>query len=233
MEIPVFIKSANVATSEKPHRFEGLSQRLILQAASGHLFLVVCSALALICSLCAFPVIPIIVSACLISPRRWRSIALSIAFGCALGATILVTLFHFFGWALIYKYFPEFLNHPAWQNILNWVANYSGIGLLAIAASPLPEMPALIILGVTKPDTAIVFFAVLTGKVLKYGLIAWLASRFPERLTDGLNGFLQKFWLRKNGCNASNALVFPLLPAIVEPSITKSRALAQQSADES
>jgi membrane protein YqaA with SNARE-associated domain len=194
MELPVLSKSINAAKSQKPPGFEGLSQRLIRQAASGHWFLVVCGTLALVCSLCAFPVIPIIVSACLISPRRWRSITLSIAFGCALGAAILVTLFHFFGWALIYKYFPEFLNHPAWQNILNWVAHYGGIGLLAIAASPLPEMPALIILGVSKPDTVVVFFAVLTGKVFKYGLISWLASHFPDRFTNGLNGLLRRFW---------------------------------------
>jgi len=187
-------KLSNAANLEKPPVFEVLSQRLIRQAASGHWFLVVCSTLALVCSLCAFPVIPIIVSACLISPRRWRSINFSIAFGCALGAAILVTIFHFFGWALIYKYFPEFLNHPAWQNILSWVVHYGGIGLLAIAASPLPEMPALIILGVAKPDAVVVFFAVLTGKVLKYGLIAWLASHFPDRFTNGFNGLLRRLW---------------------------------------
>jgi membrane protein YqaA with SNARE-associated domain len=174
--------------------FEGLSQRLIRQAASGHWFIAVCGTLALVCSLCAFPVIPIIVSACLMSPRRWRSISFSIAFGCALGATILVTLFHFFGWALIYRYFPEFLNHPTWQNIQSWVSNYGAIGLLAIAASPLPEMPALIVLGVSKPDTAVIFLAVLTGKLIKYGFIAWLASRFPDRFTDGLSALLRKFW---------------------------------------
>jgi len=149
--------------------------------------------LALICSLCAFPVIPIIVSACLISPRRWRSISFLIAFGCALGATILVTLFHFFGWALIYRYFPEFLSHPAWQSIVNWVSNYGTLGLLAIASSPLPEMPALIVLGVSRPDTALIFLAVLTGKLIKYGIIAWLTSHFPGRFADGLSALLRKF----------------------------------------
>lgn len=168
-----------VLDPKTPSNFEGLSQWLLRHAESGIRLNAVCVMLALICSICAFPVIPIIVSACLISPRRWRSISFSIAFGCALGATILVTLFHFFGWALIYRYFPEFLGHPAWQNIVNWVSNYGTLGLLAIAASPLPEMPALIVLGVARPDTVLIFLAVLTGKTIKYGFIAWLAGRFP------------------------------------------------------
>ena len=177
-----------------PSSFERLSQRLLRQAESRLWFNVVCGMLALICSICAFPVIPIIVSACLISPLRWRSISFSIAFGCALGATILVTLFHFFGWALIYSYFPEFLSHPAWQSIVNWVSNYGILGLLAIASSPLPEMPALIVLSVSRPDTALIFLAVLTGKLIKYGMIAWLTSRFPGRVADGLGALLRKFW---------------------------------------
>jgi membrane protein YqaA with SNARE-associated domain len=177
-----------------PSSFERLSRQLLRQAESGLWFNAVCGMLALICSLCAFPVIPIIVSACLIAPRRWRSISFSIAFGCALGATILVTLFHFFGWAVVYRYFPEFLSHPAWQSIVNWVSNYGTLGLLAIASSPLPEMPALIVLGVSKPDTVAIFLAVMTGKLIKYGLIAWLASHFPDRFTDGLSWLLRKFW---------------------------------------
>jgi membrane protein YqaA with SNARE-associated domain len=176
-----------------PPGFERLSQRLLRQAESGLKLNVICAMLALICSLCAFPVIPIIVSACLIAPRRWRSISFSIALGCALGATILVTLFHFFGWALIDRYFPEFLSHPAWQSIVNWVSNYGSLGLLAIASSPLPEMPALIVLGVSRPDTGLIFLAVLTGKLVKYGIIAWITGHFPGRVADGLSAPLRKF----------------------------------------
>jgi membrane protein YqaA with SNARE-associated domain len=103
-----------------------------------------------------------------------------------------VTLFHYFGWALIYKYFPEFLNHPAWQSILGWISIYGPFGLLAIATSPLPEMPALIMLGVSRPNTTVIFLAVLMGKLIKYGLIAWLASRFPDRFPKELNGLRRK-----------------------------------------
>jgi membrane protein YqaA with SNARE-associated domain len=188
--------SKDISGVKIPSGFEGLSQRLLRQAATGHWFNAVCGGLALVCSLFAFPVIPIIISACLIFPQRWRSLSFSIALGCSLGATILVTLFHFFGWALIYKYFPEFLNHPAWQSVMAWVSRYGTIGLLGISASPLPEMPALMVLGVAKPDTAAIFIAVMIGKWIKYGVIAWLASHFPERFTDGVSAVLRKFWWR-------------------------------------
>jgi membrane protein YqaA with SNARE-associated domain len=175
-------------------RIEKISQQLLMQAASGHWFTVACATLALICSLFAFPVIPIILSACMLAPRRWRAVAFSITLGCALGATILVTLFHFYGWALVYKYFPEFLNHPAWQGLIQWVSKYGVMGLLVISASPLPEMPALIILSTSKPDIIPIFLAVLAGKMIKYGFIAWVGSHFPDQFMNGLSGLWKKLW---------------------------------------
>jgi membrane protein YqaA with SNARE-associated domain len=172
--------------------FEECSRQLLLQTASGHWFNIVCGMLALTCSLCALPVIPIIVSACLISPRRWRSLSFSIALGCALGAMVLVTLFHYFGWELVYHHFPEFLHYPAWQGLQGWISRYGPIGLLAIAASPLPEMPALIVLGVSNPDTAFIFLAVLSGKLIKYSLICWLSSRYPDRYARRVLDLLRK-----------------------------------------
>lgn len=177
-------------------KVEGLTQRLIQSSAQGHWFLLVCGLLGLACSLCAFPVIPIIVTACLISPKRWRSIALSVSLGCSIGAVILVSLFHYLGWAMVYKYFPEFLHHPAWESVLNWITLYGGVGLFGIAASPFPEMPALIVYGIAKPDMTVTFIAILCGKTIKYGLIAWLASHFPNKFTNGINVFLQ--WIKRN-----------------------------------
>jgi membrane protein YqaA with SNARE-associated domain len=182
-----------VKKSVKP--IEGLTHRLIRDAADGHGFLAVCCLLGLACSISASPVIPIIVTDAMISPRRWHTISVSIALGCSFGAVVLVMLFHYLGWSLVDQFFPEFWHHPAWQNMQDWIVSYKEIGLAAISASPLPEMPALIVLGLAKPDIIVVFIAVLIGKLFKYGLISWLASHFPDKLSHGINGLLR--WLRR------------------------------------
>jgi hypothetical protein len=43
----------------------------------------------------------------------------------------------------------------------------------------------------------IVFLAMLAGKLIKYGLFAWLTTRFPERFSNGIGGYFR--FLRRGG----------------------------------
>jgi hypothetical protein len=52
--------------------------------------------------------------------------------------------------------------------------------LLIVAASPLPQTPALIFTAVSRLPPAEVFLALFIGKSLKYGVYAWLAATFPD-----------------------------------------------------
>lgn len=127
------------------------------------------------------PVTSALIPAVLLSPRRWRSIALQAAFGSALGATLLVLLFHHLGWSQLHAQFPAMLESAGWQRVIAWTVEYGVIALFAIAALPLPQTPALIFFAITEPPVAQIFLAVLLGKLIKYFLLALLAALFPAR----------------------------------------------------
>ena len=132
----------------------------------------------------------------LVSQSRWRSIALSVAFGSALGATALVLVFHHWGWSWVYARFPEFASQASWRKIVGWVSVYGIPGLFAIALSPLPQTPALVVFGIVDPQPAAVFVTIRAAKVIKYGIVAWFVSRFPERFHGGRRGLLGRVRLR-------------------------------------
>lgn len=172
---------------------EGFLQRLLRRAAEGHGLLFACFALAFAGTLTAsFPVTAVVVPATLLAAGRWKAVATATAFGSALGATALVMVFHHLGWSQVYAHFPEMAAHPAWQRVIAWAANYGIATLFLIAASPLPQTPALIFFGVVQPNVPGVFAAMLLAKLVKYGALAWVTSHFPERFRNGLGGFLRR-----------------------------------------
>jgi membrane protein YqaA with SNARE-associated domain len=184
-------------------RLEGLLQRLIRKSAEGHGFLFVCITLSLCGTVsAAYPVTAVIVPAALLVPPLWRQITVTSALGSALGATLLVMVFHHLGWTQLYERFPELATHATWIRVMAWVASYGTVALFLIAVSPLPQTPALIFFGIARHDYLSIFIAMLVGKLLKYGLFAWMATRFPERFSNGIGGLLG--FLRKTSGIRSN-----------------------------
>ena len=172
-------------------RLEGTLARLLRRAAEGRGFLLTCAALAFAGTASAsFPVTAMLVPAALLVPRRWKAIAGASAVGSALGATLLVALFHHLGWEQLYERFPEMLTHASWARVMQWVAQWGLPALFAIAVSPLPQTPALIFFGAASQNLPGVFVAMLVGKLVKYGVVTWFAGRFPERFVDGVAGLL-------------------------------------------
>lgn len=62
-----------------------------------------------------------------------------------------------------------------------WITRYGAWALFLIAATPLPRTPALAIAAITRLPLPEVLIAPLTGKLIKYGVYAWLVARFPEQ----------------------------------------------------
>lgn len=129
----------------------------------------------------SLPFTTIIVPATLAAPQRWRVIAAYGASGSALGATLLVTGFHHLGWARLHELFPAMLTNPLWSEVTMWTAQWGIAALFVIALSPLPETPALIFCAIADLSTLGVLSAVAAGKGAKYGLLAALIARFPDR----------------------------------------------------
>jgi membrane protein YqaA with SNARE-associated domain len=176
----------------KPKIHQGLLQTTPSKSMAGHSFsfLWVCLLLSLVGTFsAAYPVTAVVVPAALLAPTRWRQISVVAALGSALGATLLVIVCHHLGWSLVYQRFPEFAENAHWGQIMAWMSRYGLLTLFAIALSPLPQTPALAFAGIVRQDYADVFTVMLVGKLFKYGLYAWLVSRFPERFSNGIGGF--------------------------------------------
>lgn len=178
---------------------ESTATRLLRQVMDGPWFLTTCFLLAGVSSLfAAYPVTAVAVPAAMLRPKHWKLVACACALGSATGATALVAAMHHLGWATVYTYFPELTHHASWSSAVQWVRDYGWLALCAIAASPLPQTPALLAFAIVQPQWPAVFAAVGLGKLLKYGFVCWLASRFPDHMAPGLLSLLHHHWHSKH-----------------------------------
>jgi membrane protein YqaA with SNARE-associated domain len=144
----------------------------------------------------AYPVSAVIVTAVMLSPRRWLRLSLACATGSALAGAVIVGVSHILGYNEIHHLFPKLLSVETWNEGARWVGEYGVWAIFGVGASPLPQMPLLIFFGIVDDRIGEAFLALLGGKVLKYGLIAWVTQHFPERFA---------FFRRINGQSANDS----------------------------
>jgi membrane protein YqaA with SNARE-associated domain len=156
--------------------------RTLLRRADSRAFPVVVGAVAVAATLSmSVPFATLLVAAVLMAPRRWGAIAVWASLGAALGAALLYLAFHHLGWARLFAAYPDVVRSSAWADATRWLSVYGVTALLVIAATPLPLTPALMFAGISRLPIAEVVLALWIGKLAKYLVYAWLASRFPER----------------------------------------------------
>lgn len=127
------------------------------------------------------PFAPVLFLAVLLNPKRWRSIAFWASVGSAAGALVVHLAFHYLGWRLLAAYSPDLTGTEAWLEATRWMSRYGSAALLIISATPVPQTPALIFSGIYRLPILEVFPAFLVGKLVKYGVYAYLAATFRER----------------------------------------------------
>lgn len=126
------------------------------------------------------PFVPVLVGAIAASRRRSAPIILLSSLGSAVGGLVLFLTFHYLGWSQIVEAYPDLLKSKAWLDAIDWVSRYGVIALFFIAASPLAQTPALIVAAISDLPALEIFAALLFGKIIKYGVYAWLVVRFPQ-----------------------------------------------------
>ena len=116
----------------------------------------------------------------LLAPRRWRLIVLCSSLGSAAGGMVLYLVFHHLGWTQLVAQYPEIARTAIWGNTSRWLAAYGVVALFAVAATPIPQTPAVLFAAISRFPAGEVLLALFLGKLLKYGLYGWLASAFPS-----------------------------------------------------
>ncbi|HTO48098.1 MAG TPA: VTT domain-containing protein [Burkholderiales bacterium] len=134
------------------------------------------------------PCVPILTLAVLLNAPQWRRIVLCAALGSGCGALLLLLAFHHLGWTELIARFPEILTSRTWGQITAWLERYQLPALFVVAASPLPQTPSLIFAAIAEVPPVEVFVVLVTGKLLKYGVVAWCAVRFPQWFTNASIG---------------------------------------------
>jgi membrane protein YqaA with SNARE-associated domain len=148
------------------------------------------------CAVSAIPFVPVLMAAVLISPAQWRSISLFTSMGSALGGVLVLIIFHHLGWVQVMESHPEWFASDMWQMMLHWLTDWGVWALAVIAATPLPQSPALFFLAMTDQSWWAMWGALAGGKLIKYGSVAYLTARFPEKLAQ----------FRENRFNKKNAI---------------------------
>ena len=156
--------------------------RKLLRRADSRVFPLVVGIVAVAATLSmSVPFATLLVAAVLMARRRWGAIAVGASLGSAVGAALLYLVFHHLGWAQLFAAYPDVVRSSAWSDATRWLSVYGVVALLIIAATPLPLTPALMFAGISRLPIAEVVLALWVGKLAKYLVYAWVASRFPER----------------------------------------------------
>lgn len=132
------------------------------------------------------PFASVLVFAVLLRRERWRAITLWSAVGASVGGLALYLVFHHLGWNQLVAWYPDIAGSRSWRDATAWVTRYGAWALFLIAATPLPQTPALAFAAITRLPVLEVLVALLVGKLFKYGTYAWLVARFPEHFTRHL-----------------------------------------------
>ncbi len=122
----------------------------------------------------------ILITSIFIRKKKWPRNALSISLGSTLGAILLVFLVHHYGLEEIILHFPKITHSSIWPYSQKLLTDYGLWGLFFMMLSPFMQQPMLLLIGLTNHPLKVILVVILAGKSLKYILISWCASKFPE-----------------------------------------------------
>jgi membrane protein YqaA with SNARE-associated domain len=126
------------------------------------------------------PAVSIVIGAILLRRDRWLGLVLVASLASAIGGMVLYLIFHHLGWSQVATAYPDLMQSRVWADATRWISNYGVWALFVVAASPLPQTPALIFTAVSRLPAEDVFFALFLAKLLKYGIYGFVAARFPS-----------------------------------------------------
>jgi membrane protein YqaA with SNARE-associated domain len=133
------------------------------------------------------PITALVIVGVMLRPQRWRVLWLVTSLAAGIGAAILAHTLQAQGLEQVHQAFPELAASAIWQRTMVWIAEYGLLALAAVAALPLPQTPALVACALSRLSLPGIFLAVAAGKLVKYGILAWMVATFPERFIHHLH----------------------------------------------
>ena len=128
----------------------------------------------------------ILISSSMLTPRRWFSLALSIAIGSTIGAIILAAFVETQGLEWILEMYPGINETKSWVWTENFFERYGMILIFIVAITPVMQQPAIIVASLAETPLFLLAAIIFSGRLIKFLLMAYVGSHAPR--------FLNKIW---------------------------------------
>ena len=153
--------------------------RLLRKYANRPWFLpILCLAAAVDLFIVVIPIEPMVIMATVMRPRNWLRTGFAVATASGIGAIALTLTARVYGEPFVdWVAGAEFLHSTRWIQAQNWVASYGFWAVLITALGPLPQQLVVLIAGLAGMPIPSIFLGVWLGRLPKYTLAAYLASR--------------------------------------------------------
>lgn len=172
----------NLVTTMKTRALRHWLRYLLANSATHRYYPLVVAAIAFVSTVTfSFPFAAVLIPAVLLGPRRWIIIGLLCGMASGVGAALLVEIFHHMGREVVLSRYPQLIELQSWRWTSNWLQNYGLIALLIIAASPVPQTPALFLCALAELSVPGILIVVSIGKTAKYLFLAGATARYPAR----------------------------------------------------
>jgi len=135
----------------------------------------------------------ILISSCMLTPKRWVALALCVAVGSSAGALLLAALVELHGLPWILNLYPGLAETTAWSWTNRFFDQYGLIVVFVVAASPLLQQPSVILAGLAGTPLVEIVSVVFAGRVLKFLIMAYAGAKAPRLLNRmwGVRGELE------------------------------------------
>jgi membrane protein YqaA with SNARE-associated domain len=125
----------------------------------------------------------IMISSCMLVPRRWLYIAVCVALGSFLGAMILAYLVEAEGLPWLLNFYPGMDQTEAWRWSTEFFENYGLLVIFAMSALPFAQQPAVILASLAHTPWLHLGGAVFAGRLLKFLVMAYLGAYAPRLIS--------------------------------------------------
>lgn len=128
----------------------------------------------------------ILISSSMLTPKRWFTLALSVAIGSTVGALALAAIVEIQGLPWILEIFPELSNSQTWILTLEFFEKYGLFLVFFVALTPFPQQPAIILASLADTPLLELTSVIFLGRFIKFLIMAYVGSHAPR--------FLSKMW---------------------------------------
>lgn len=132
--------------------------------------------------LIVIPTDGILVSSTMLRAKNWILFAVSISVGSTLGAMVLASVVELKGLPWILNIYPGLDETTSWIWTMQFFEKYGLLLVFFVAATPLMQQPAVILASLANTPLMKLAIVILSGRMLKYLIMAYIASHAPRLL---------------------------------------------------